>query len=396
MEGVLERLRINAHGVRHVGGELAHRGLHGAADLGAERGAELLLQGRAELSGDLAHERRHDLLHVVAEHGLQLRLKAVQVDDPTRLLDQFLPGIGGDEQREVRLCIGGVGVIADAEVEIAADELTGDFTRQVGVDIVQTEIELADDACDIQFGQRRGIDLHGGQIHRGRVEAQTGKIEIQPRQIHRERRLVECESRGESVLVHGHQRTHIEIAVLRILRLVGESASGKDVDVRIGQLFLDDLGLGCLVDQVGGQIGGVVQARGKCRRGCPAPRPDDAGDAQLLTAVHEVSHEIGVAALVGPDVVGRVESIVIGGIHQLERHIHDLVVGECLVPVGRGDDRLIIDQLLHHGIQLGGIAKSHGVQHEIAHPAVVSQHHDDLVVAGRPVAGNDVVLRLDQ
>jgi len=146
---------------------------------------------------------------------------------------------------------------------------------------------------------------------------------------------------------------------------------------------------------VGGQIGCVVQARGECRRGCPAPRLDDAGDVQFLTAVHEISHEIGVGTLIGPDIVGRVERIVIGGIHHLERHIHDLVVAERLVAVGRGDDRLVIDQLLNHGVQFGGIAKAHGVQHEIAHPAVVGQHHDDLVVAGRPVAGDNVVLRLD-
>lgn len=62
---------------------------------------------------------------------------------------------------------------------------------------------------------------------------------------------------------------------------------------------------GCLVDQVGGQIGcadrpGVSAVAVVPLRGWTMP-----GDVQFLTAVHEISHEIDVGTLIGPDIVGR-------------------------------------------------------------------------------------------
>ena len=123
-------------------------------------------------------------------------------------------------------------------------------------------------------------------------------------------------------------------------------------------------------------------------------RLHDARDPQRFPVVHQVPHVGIVAGLVLPHAVLVITLIEIGGVHQLESDAHQVVVGKRQA-IARRIDGFLVGEGAHHALELGMIAQTHGVEHEIAHAAARSEHQHDLVVAFRPMTCHNVVLTLD-
>ena len=253
-------------------------------------------------------------------------------------------------------------------------------------------------------GQRRahhlahGVAVEGG----GHVQVQRACIEsghrrqiarrhplAQRTRVHVQLRLIELEGVLQRLLVDAEQVLHREIRA-RFL-LLGELLAVEHVDGRVIQLLLHDGGLGGLLDQMARQLGRVVDAHGKRRGLRVRPRLHDADDFQLLAGVHEPLHVLLVAGFVDPNLVLLVVGVEVGGGHHLQRHAHDLVVGEREVVVG-AFHVLLVHELVDHVLEHRVIAQAQGVTHQIGHRAVRGQHHDALVVGGRPPARLHVVL----
>ena len=371
MEGVLESAGIHGHGQRNARRHVAHHLLHRGLGLGGDRGHDLLhvgFHGRFQGCGDL---RCHlllqgvgidDLRRVLPHNGLQLGALGVGLQ---RRLRQRLEvrrrarrrglGIGGAE---------GLGVAGQRRAHHLAHGVAVEGGGHIQVQRT----------C-IEPGHRRQIVSRHPLAQRARVHVQL--------------RLIELEGVLQRLLVDAEQVLHREIRA-RFLFL-GELLAVEHVDGRVIQLLLHDGGLGGLLDQMARQLGRVVDAHGKRRGLRVRPRLHDADDFQLLAGVHEPLHVLLVAGFVDPDLVLLVIGVEVGGGHHLQRHAHDLVVGEREVVVG-AFHVLLVHELVDHVLQHRVIAQPQGIAHQIGHRAVRGQHHDALVVGGRPPARLHVVL----
>ena len=198
--------------------------------------------------------------------------------------------------------------------------------------------------------------------------------------------------RLQLVSVDGEQGAHVEARVLGV-RFFHERLAGEDVHRAVRQLVFDDLRICRLVDDVIHHVACVIEAglqRGDLRARLGL---HDAADVHVFARVRQVAHIVGVVAFVLPHVVVGVVLVVVGGGDQLERHVHELVVRERHVVVGRGDLFLVCERA-HHVVELAVVAQPHGVEHEVAHLAIRGEHQHDIVVVLRPCARHDIVLVL--
>ena len=253
-------------------------------------------------------------------------------------------------------------------------------------------------------GQRRahhlahGVAVEGG----GHIQVQRTCIEpghrrqiarrhplAQRARVHVQLRLIELEGVLQRLLVDAEQVLHREIRA-RFLFL-GELLAVEHVDGRVIQLLLHDGGLGGLLDQMARQLGRVVDAHRKRRGLRVRSRLHNADDLQLLAGVHEPLHVLLVAGFVDPDLVLLVIGVEVGGGHHLQRHAHDVVVGEGEVVVG-AFHVFLVHKLVDHILQHRMVAQAQRVAHQIGNRAVRRQHDDALVVGGRPPARLHVVL----
>ena len=371
MEGVLEGVRVHGHGQRNARRHVAHHLLHRGLGLGGDRGHDLLhvgFHGRLQGCGDL---RRHlllqgvgvdDLRRVLPHNGLQLGALGVGLQ---RRLRQRLEvrrrarrrglGIGGAE---------GLGVAGQRRAHHLAHGVAVEGGGHIQVQRT----------C-IEPGHRR-------QIARRHPLAQRARVHVQLR-------LIELEGVLQRLLVDAEQVLHREIRA-RFLFL-GELLAVEHVDGRVIQLLLHDGGLGGLLDQMARQLGRVVDAHRKRRGLRVRSRLHNADDLQLLAGVHEPLHVLLVAGFVDPDLVLLVIGVEVGGGHHLQRHAHDVVVGEGEVVVG-AFHVFLVHKLVDHILQHRMVAQAQRVAHQIGNRAVRRQHDDALVVGGRPPARLHVVL----
>ena len=140
----------------------------------------------------------------------------------------------------------------------------------------------------------------------------------------------------------------------------------------------------------------VVDPGGQSSCSHPFSRPDDSANLQLFALGHQVLQEGGVTALVRPHPVRLVKNVVVRSVHHLERHIHDLLVGERLRPSFRSHDWFVIDQLRNHRVQLRWVTQIHRIQYKVTYPTTGSKYEDGVVVGLRPITGNNVILLLNQ
>ena len=371
MEGVLESAGIHGHGQRNARRHVAHHLLHRGLGLGGDRGHDLLhvgFHGRFQGCGDL---RCHlllqgvgidDLRRVLPHNGLQLGALGVGLQ---RRLRQRLEvrrrarrrglGIGGAE---------GLGVAGQRRAHHLAHGVAVEGGGHIQVQRT----------C-IEPGHRR-------QIARRHPLAQRARVHVQLR-------LIELEGVLQRLLVDAEQVLHREIRA-RFLFL-GELLAVEHVDGRVIQLLLHDGGLGGLLDQMARQLGRVVDAHRKRRGLRVRSRLHNADDLQLLAGVHEPLHVLLVAGFVDPDLVLLVIGVEVGGGHHLQRHAHDVVVGEGEVVVG-AFHVFLVHKLVDHILQHRMVAQAQRVAHQIGNRAVRRQHDDALVVGGRPPARLHVVL----
>ena len=371
MEGVLEGVRVHGHGQRNARRHVAHHLLHRGLGLGGDRGHDLLhvgFHGRFQGCGDL---RCHlllqgvgidDLRRVLPHNGLQLGALGVGLQ---RRLRQRLEvrrrarrrglGIGGAE---------GLGVAGQRRAHHLAHGVAVEGGGHIQVQRT----------C-IEPGHRR-------QIARRHPLAQRARVHVQLR-------LIELEGVLQRLLVDAEQVLHREIRA-RFLFL-GELLAVEHVDGRVIQLLLHDGGLGGLLDQMARQLGRVVDAHRKRRGLRVRSRLHNADDLQLLAGVHEPLHVLLVAGFVDPDLVLLVIGVEVGGGHHLQRHAHDVVVGEGEVVVG-AFHVFLVHKLVDHILQHRMVAQAQRVAHQIGNRAVRRQHDDALVVGGRPPARLHVVL----
>ncbi len=81
-------------------------------------------------------------------------------------------------------------------------------------------------------------------------------------------------------------------------------------------------------------------------------------------------------------------------VHEFEFDAHKVIVIEAQ-GIGWRVDAFFVGERLHHIFEFAVVAQPHGVQHEIAHIAVLGKHEHDFVVILGPFSGDDVVLLFD-
>ena len=242
----------------------------------------------------------------------------------------------------------------------------------------QVDVERSGDLVHVRLGS-------GGHVLQAALQVQgVGHV-------HGQLALVDGERGLYGIAVDGEQRVHIEAALLGLL--VVEGFAGEHVRIGMRDLVLHDGAVGGLVDHVGSQRGGVVQPRAQHGGRRVVARLHHAHHVHVLAVRHEVAHVVGVVGLVFPHVELVVALVVVGGVHQLERDVQNVLV-RGIRQVGGGFDFLFGRELLHHVVELGGVAQAQRVQHEVAHAAVAGEHEHHLGGALRPASGLHVVLVL--
>ena len=332
------------------------------------------------------HLRLHGayhLIHVAAHGGLQVGLNLL------RELGLHLARVDDAWQRVAHelLCSFGCEVLVEAGSRLALLNLLA----------VVGEVVLLDRCHERRrrflVDGRLAADLELRGIHLGRGgKVACGARQIERAHVDRERVGVDLKRRLQLVSVDGEQGAHVEARVLGV-RFFHERLAGEDVHRAVRQLVFDDLRICRLVDDVIHHVACVIEAglqRGDLRARLGL---HDAADVHVFARVRQVAHIVGVVAFVLPHVVVGVVLVVVGGGDQLERHVHELVVRERHIVVGRGDLFLVCERA-HHVVELAVVAQPHGVEHEVAHLAIRGEHQHDIVVVLRPCARHDIVLVL--
>ena len=255
-------------------------------------------------------------------------------------------------------------------------------------------------------GEGRQVDvrqIHARHVEVGKIEAgQVHAGKVQARQVHLHLAGVDLEGSGELGLVHREQGGHVEAAGLALLVVsqLLEGLAGEHIDVGLGALGLNDRAGRRLLDDLVGQGGrvGDALAQGTALVGVGL---DDAGDRQLLPAVHELLHVVRVGGAVRPDLVGVVPRVLVEGVDAPEGRAQDrgVVVGRGTGPGLRARLRpglLLIPQgalvvLAHEVVEFLVVFETQGVFEEVGDVAILVQDQDNLVRVTRPGAGDHVV-----
>lgn len=384
----LSQGRVLTEGLRQVGGELVrvddlvggdgrsqlleHLGLR---EIGRGQGREVGRSARLDLLAGVVLEPLGDLGCL----GAQVVCRAV------------LDGAVGQGQ-------------ADDRLEVDVGQLRQVFAQLPEVEAGQVEghARLGTGLC-AQSRQVDGRQVQARHVEVGEVEA--GQVEagkVQARQVHLHLVGVDLEGGGELGLIHREQGGHVEAAglALLIVRQLLESLAGEDVNVGLGALGLDDrAGHRLLNDLVGeGRRVGDALTQGATLVGVGL---DDAGDRQLLAAVHELLHVVRVGGAVRPHLVGVVPRVLVEGVDATEGRAQDRGV-----VVGGGARRRLRARLrprlalaperslvvaAHQVIEFLVVFETQGVFKEVGDVAVLVEDQDDLVRAARPGAGDHVV-----
>ena len=199
----------------------------------------------------------------------------------------------------------------------------------------------------------------------------------------------------DSLFVDLKQLVHVEAAA-RVLFLFHERSAGQHVDAGSLQLSLDDLAVRRQVNEVISEFRRVVEPRGQ---GCSSRRTlglDDPTDHQVLSLLHQLTHERFVIRVVSPHLVGLIKLKKGGRRHHFERDVHELVVRDHKGPADVDFRLLLVHKRFHHGVQLFPVADPHGEQEVVGDLPGWRQDQNDLVVGSGPVPRKDVVLLLHQ
>ena len=342
LERVLELVRVDAHGARHVVRHLVHGLL--------QSGGHLVLQ----LGRHGGHVGGHGRLDVALQGGGDLGLEVVRVDHGLdRSIDlgldvRLLHEIGG-RQRVI------IGVVDDVPRRVSIGVQFGNLRRRRGRVVLKVRHVLLHDAAhevgDLVF---RNVDVEraGDLVHVrfGRFgHVLQAALQVQGAgHVHGQLALVDGERRLDGVAVDGEQRVHVERAF--VVFLFAEGLAREHVDVGLGQLVLHDLAGGRLVDDVPREGRGVVQACAQHGGARVLARLHDADDVQVLAVLHQGAHEVLVVRLVLPHAELLVVLVEVCGVDQLESDAQDVVVGIGVDVVG-GFHVLFGRELLHHAVE---------------------------------------------
>ena len=120
-------------------------------------------------------------------------------------------------------------------------------------------------------------------------------------------------------------------------------------------------------------------------------RLHDPDDGDILSVFHQVLHILTVIRLITPDLILAVILITVGAVHQFKRDPKNILV-RIICKIRRRIHILLIDELLDHLLQFQGITQPHGIEHEIADPAVRCQYQNTLIIVLGPASRLHIIL----
>ena len=140
----------------------------------------------------------------------------------------------------------------------------------------------------------------------------------------------------------------------------------------------------------------IDNARGQCARVCRLVGSHHAHNAHVNTVGNLGFHKVGVARHVSPHAGLFVFAIGIGRRQHLKRRGQCIVVGKVAAGLGRLDLAVGRHGTVNQVVELIDIQRADTVERVVAHRSAARKHHHGLVGGRRPMAGNDIVLAVEQ
>ena len=261
------------------------------------------------------------------------------------------------------------------------------------------ELQTVKDAREI-WGWRFGHDV-------AEVDVLTNarKVNVQPGQINtrkvdtagrtRERRCIERERALERRLVHAEHAAQIHTLLGLALQFI-ERLAGKHVCLGVGKLLLHNLRIGGALHKLASQRMRIGNARSQRARVGRLVGSHHAHNAHVNAVGNLGRHKVGIARHVSPHAGLFVFAIGIGRRQHLKRRGQRIVVGKVGAGLGRLDLAVGRHGTVDQVVELIDIQRTDAVERVVTHRAAARKHHHGLVGRRRPMAGNDIVLAVEQ
>ena len=140
----------------------------------------------------------------------------------------------------------------------------------------------------------------------------------------------------------------------------------------------------------------IGNARSQCARVGRLVGSHHAHNAHVNTVGNLGGHKVGVARHVGPHAGLFVFAIGIGRRQHLKRRGQRIVVGKVGAGLGRLDLAVGRHGAVDQVVELIDIQRADAIERIVAHRAAVRKHHHGFVGGRGPMAGNDIVLAVEQ
>ena len=261
------------------------------------------------------------------------------------------------------------------------------------------EFQAVKDAREI-WGWRFGDDVAEVDIlpYARKVNVQPGQVDT--RKVHtagsaRERRRIERERTLERRLVHAEHAAQIHALLGLALQFI-ERLARKDIRLGMGKLLFYDLRIGGAFHKLASQCMRIGNARRQRTRVGGLVRSHHAHNTHVNTVGNFGRHKVGVARHVSPHAGLFVFAIGIGRRQHLKRRGQCIVVGKVGAGLGRFDPAVSRHGAVNQAVELIDIQRADAVERVVAHYAAARKHHHSLVGGRRPMAGNDIVLAIEQ
>ena len=140
----------------------------------------------------------------------------------------------------------------------------------------------------------------------------------------------------------------------------------------------------------------IGNARSQCARVGRLVGSHHAHNAHVNTVGNLGRHKVGIARHVSPHAGLFVFAIGIGRRQHLKRRGQRIVVGKVGAGLGRLDLAVGRHGTVNQVVELIDIQRTDAVERVVTHRAAARKHHHSLVGRRRPMAGNDIVLAVEQ
>ena len=175
-----------------------------------------------------------------------------------------------------------------------------------------------------------------------------------------------------------------------------ERLARKDIRLGVGELLLHNLRISGAFHKLASQRMRIGNARRQRARIGRLVRSHHAHNVHVDAIGNLGGHKVGVARHVSPHAGLFVFAIRIGRRQHLKRSRQRIVVGKVGAGLGRFDPTVGRHSTVNQVVELIDIQRADAVERVVAHRAVARKHHHGLVGRRRPMAGNDIVLAIEQ